>query len=63
MKGFNISTADNWDGLYMGTCPKCGCDLYLKESFKRCANSGCNYSELKEQLSKGRSTSMEASAE
>lgn len=46
-KGFNISTANNWDGLYMGTCPVCGCDLYLKGDLRKCANSGCNYAAQK----------------
>ena len=53
------------EGLNMGTCPQCGCDLYKKGDLIKCANSGCDYSEsfLNAQLRKGRSTSMEASAE
>ena len=44
VSGLNISKANNWDGLFMGECPQCGCDLYVKGQLNKCANSGCDYS-------------------
>ena len=41
-EGLDITEQDNWDGLWGGTCPECGCELYLKGRHFRCAG-GCGY--------------------
>jgi len=38
----NITEQKNWDGLWGGTCPECGCELYLKGDLFRCAG-GCGH--------------------
>ena len=40
VRGFNQTEQDNWDGLYMGVCTKCGSDVYLKGSLKKCYSCG-----------------------